>query len=178
MRILPHSEYRLHVQQAPEEVVALLSEYVEPVSPIAYFRFRRRFIGTVNTDGFEIIRIGTARNTFRPMAKASFRLAASGTLIDVAVTASPLPLIGAVLIAGLISLGTLSIFSRSLFYTIAAGLPLEVALPYFATPLRCLALSTLAPLLILILYWLAFPHEDRMIRELLETAFDAKAILP
>jgi hypothetical protein len=177
MRILPHSEYRLHVKQAPEELVALLSEYVE-TTPLAIFRFRRRFAGTVNTYGFDIIRIGTARNSFIAMTKASFRPAASGTFIEVAVTVSPTPLISAAFIAALVSVAALSISCRTLFQAIAGGLPLEVVLPSLAFLLRCLALSTLAPLVTLMLYWLAFPHEDRKIRELLDTAFGANAFLP
>ena len=141
MRILPHSEYRLHVQQAPEEVVALLAKHVEPISPLAYFRFRRRFVGTVNTNGFEIHRIGTSRNSFPAMTKASFRPAASGTLIEVAVTVWPMPLIGVVFFAGLISVAALGISIRSLFYAIAGGLPLQVALSSIAIPLRCFLLQ-------------------------------------
>jgi hypothetical protein len=177
MRILPCSEYRLHVQQAPEEAVALLAKYVQPISPLDYFRVRDRFAGTVNTTGFEIFRIGASRNPFRAMAKASLRPAASGTLIEVAVTIWPMPLIAVALIPGLVFVAALGISFRSLFYAIAGGLPLEVVVPYLAIPLRCLALSALAPLLTLTRYWLAFPREDRMMRGLLETAFGASAFL-
>jgi hypothetical protein len=89
-----------------------------------------------------------------------------------------MPLIGAIFIAGLISVAAIGISSRSLLHAIAGGLPVKELLPSLALPLRCLALSALAPLLTLVLYWLAFPREDRMTRKLLETAFGANAFLP
>jgi len=161
MSIFPVVKFELQSSEKPSDLAARLSKYVQVPSIILYWRPHKTFAGTVTETSFQLIRIGSSRNSFRPTVFGEFIITDQSTIIRVTIK-HHISLFIAIVFFSLFFLNmSLWVIGLSIFPTLIRSGTYDMQ-QLVAPPLIVFLLfPIIVPILLFATTWLSFPSEAK-----------------
>ncbi|MBD2493909.1 hypothetical protein [Nostoc sp. FACHB-280] len=141
MKILPYDSFTITVPEALPIVLQRLSANIEPQQAFRFSRQHTLYQGTISEEGFQISRIIHYRNSFLPMIRGRFEAQPRQTLVHIQISVHTV-------VMAFLGLWLFIWFNTVSFITFTDDTPRLVA-----------ALFVSMPILIVLIFWIAFWSE-------------------
>ncbi len=162
MPIFPVMRYELWSSEKPSELAVALSKHTQSWPIITRLGGHKVFAGTVTETGFQLVRVGHNRNSFRPTLFGVFLPDDQSTLIRVTIRHSPYFFVAVAIFFLLFTYLCLQEVALPLLFAALRNDTQEM-LQYLSPPSLFFLLSPIAVLLLSYIFsWLVFSSEAKV----------------